>query len=257
MYSTKRFKTRNEDEVIREINNASEISPGIRKVFLADGNPMVLSTKKLLNILNAVNSAFPHLQRVSTYALPRDINRKSLKELKSLREAGLKLVYVGIESGDDEVLQFIHKGETFASTVDGLLKVKEAGIKSSVMILNGVAGLNYSIQHAVNSAKILNCVLPDFASVLVLSFPFGVDRYTKRFGGTYIPMTIHDLLKEIEVFIASTELENTIFRSDHASNYLVLKGILSRDKENFLNNIRYAINNPQLAGLREEWQRGL
>lgn len=257
MYETKHFKTRKEEDVIRDINSAAEAYTGIRKVFLADGNPMALSTKKLLNILTAIRKAFPNLPRVTTYALPSDLNRKTHEELKSLKEAGLKMVYVGIESGDDEVLKFINKGETFASVAEGLLKAKEAGIKSSVIILNGVAGLKYSQQHAVNSAKILNLVQPDFASVLVLSFPFGVDRYKEKFRGTYLPMTIKNLLEEMEVFIANTELENTIFRSDHASNYLVLKGILSRDKENFLDNIHYAINNPQIAGLREEWQRGL
>ena len=256
MYTSVHFKVRKEEEIIDEINTAArEINWAIRKVFLADGDSMVLSTKKLLNILNAINKAFPKIQRISAYALPKNLSSKSLEELIALREAGLKLVYVGIESGDDELLKLINKGETYNTTVDGLLKAKQAVINSSVMILTGLGGLKYSEQHARNSAKILNKIQPFYASTLVLSFPFGVDRYKERFNGTYIPMTTQDILKEMEIFIENTDLESTIFRSDHASNYIVLKGILSRDKQKFIDNIHYVINKPQL--LRKEWQRGL
>jgi len=174
-----------------------------------------------------------------------------------LQESGLKMIYVGIESGDDEVLKFINKGETYNSTVEGLLKAKEAGIKLSVIILEGVGGLKYSEQHAINSAKILNAIQPEFASVLVLSFPYGIEHYKQKFLGNYIPMTISNLLKEMRIFVENIQLQNTIFRSNHASNYLVLNGILNRDKLLFLDKIDFAIKNPEIAGLRKEWQRGL
>ena len=178
MYTSIHFKVRKEEEIIDEINTAArEINYPIRKVFLADGDSMVLSTKKLLNILNVINKAFPKIQRISAYALPKNLSSKSLEELIELREAGLKLVYVGIESGDDELLKLIDKGETYASTIEGLLKAKQAGINSSVMILSGLGGLKYSEQHARNSAGILNKIQPLYASTLVLSFPFGVDGY--------------------------------------------------------------------------------
>jgi radical SAM superfamily enzyme YgiQ (UPF0313 family) len=257
MYTTKNFKVKKEEDVLKEIQAVAKIDSGIRKIFLADGNPMVLSTEKLLFILKAIKENFPKNRRVTTYALPRDILAKTHEELVELREAGLKMVYVGIESGDDEVLKMMNKGETYSSTVEGLLKAKEAGIKLSVIILEGVGGLNYSNQHAINSAKILNAIQPEFASVLVLSFPFGVNKYIERFSGDYIPMTIPDLLKEMEVFISHLELEGTIFRSNHASNYLVLNGILGRDKQLFLEQLKFAIKNPEIAGLRAEWQRGL
>ena len=256
MYTTKSFKIKKEEDVISEIKLAADLLPDTRKIFLADGNPFVLSTKKLLTILNAIRSSFPKARRVSTYALPADINAKSVEELKELCHAGLRQVYVGIESGDDELLRLINKGETFASTTEALLKAKEAGIKLSVIILNGLGGMKYSRQHAVNSAKILNEIQPEFASALVLSFPFGINHYIKRFNGEYLPMSIPDLLKEMELFIAHTELNGTIFRSNHASNYLMLSGVLPKDKESFLEQIRFAINNPDKAGLREEWQRG-
>lgn len=257
MYTSKIFRPKEEEKVLREINAVARLQPDIRKVFLADGNPMALSTKRLLKILLAVKEAFPKVRSVSTYSLPSNLISKSAEELKELKEAGLKLVYVGIESGDDEVLTMINKGETFASTAEGLLKAKEAGIKLSVIILNGVAGKNYSKQHAINSARLLNLIQPEFASVLVLSFPFGIERYQQKFNGEYVPMTIPELLQEMKEFISHTELGSTIFRSNHASNYLLLSGILGRDKLQFLEHLHFAISNPKIAGLRAEWQRGL
>lgn len=257
MYGSKKFSAKKEEDILNEIKSVAAVYPDVRKAFLADGNPMALSAKRLMFILSAIKEYFPRVRRVSTYALPRDILAKSKKELSELREAGLSLVYVGIESGDDEVLRMMEKGESFSSTREGLLAAKEAGIKLSVIILEGVGGLKYSEQHARNSAKILNEVQPEFASVLILSFPFGVERYIQRFKGEYVKMSIPQLLNEMKIFISGIELNGTIFRSNHASNYLVLNGILSRDKELFLQKIDFALKNPGLANLRPEWQRGL
>lgn len=257
MYTSKNFRVRKEQDIFNEIKSAARLLPETRRIFLADGNPFVLSTSKLLSILNSIRDEFPKARRISTYALPGDIRTKSVEELKELCNAGLRQIYVGIESGDDEVLKMVNKGETFSSTTEALLKAKEAGIKLSVIILNGLGGLKYSNQHAINSARILSEIQPEFASVLVLSFPFGIEHYINKFKGDYIPMNITDLLKEMETFISHTELNGTIFRSNHASNYLVLSGVLSKDKETFLEQIRFAISNPEIAGLREEWQRGL
>lgn len=257
MYKSKRFTLRKQEDVIDEIRRAAALPVEFRKVFLADGNPMSLSTERLMPLLEGISTRLPKVRRISTYALPGDISRKSMRELKELREAGLTLLYVGIESGDDEVLRMMAKGETYASTVSGLRMAREAGIKLSVMILNGVGGKLYSGQHAVNSARILNEIQPEFASVLVLSFPFGEAHYKERFAGRYVGMNIVDLLEELRVFIDNTDLQNTVFRSDHASNYLVLKGRLGQDKADFLQRIDRAISNPELAELRQEWQRGL
>ena len=238
MYTSKRFTLRSEDEIKHEIQRAAVIYPGVQKIFLADGNAMVLSSQRLLGILEAIKENFPGVRRVSAYALPGDILAKTPDQLKALREAGLQLVYVGIESGDDEVLRMIDKCESANSTVEGLLKVQEAGIDCSVMIVNGLAGLKYSRQHAVNSAKVLNKIQPKFFSTLVLTLPFGIEKYKKSFGGSYTHMNEPELLKEMELLIENTELNRTVFRSDHASNFLVLKGVLSRDKERMLKSIR-------------------
>lgn len=144
MYTSKKFTLRSEDEIKHEIQRAAVIYPGVQKIFLADGNAMVLSSQRLLGILEAIKENFPGVRRVSAYALPGDILAKTPDQLKALREAGLQLVYVGIESGDDEVLRMIDKCESANSTVEGLLKVQEAGIDCSVMIVNGLAGLKYS-----------------------------------------------------------------------------------------------------------------
>lgn len=245
------------EDINAEIKAFSEIAPETKKIFLADGNAMVLSTDKLLRILNTVNESFSRVSRISSYAIAKDIENKTVEELIQLKEAGLKLLYVGIESGDDELLKMVDKGETSNSTIRNLQKLKEAGIKLSVMIINGLGGKLYADQHAINSAKVVNAIQPEYLSTLVLSFPYGVDHFKNRFKGVYQEMNITELLEEQLLFISHTELDNVIFRSDHASNYLTLKGILSRDKEKMLDQLRKAIYEPGKAFLRKEWERGL
>ena len=257
MYASKQFKVRSEDDVLQEIKTLAQIFPNTRKVFLADGNAFVLSTAKLLRILTALSEHFPKLHRVSAYALPKDIVNKTHDELIALKNAGLQLVYVGIESGDDEILRMVNKNETYNSIVNGLLQAKKAGIKSSVMILSGLGGAKYSKQHAIASANIVNATQPEYTSLLVLSFPYGEQAYVDRFKGDYVSMSVHDLLVELEEFISHTQLESSIFRTTHASNYIALAGILGRDKDKLLSQLSFAINNPNLAHLRNEWERGL
>ncbi len=255
MYTSKKFKARKFAAIQSEIQKVAKSNYGFQKVFLADGDAFVLSTKKLLEICNEINLNFPKVRRISSYALPNNINKKSIADLKLLKKAGLNLLYIGFESGDNEVLDLITKKETFESSKQAIEKLKLAGIKSSVMILTGLGGKKYSHQHAINSAKLLNETHPDFASTLVLSFPFGVDKYIQKFKGEYIKMETKDLLIELKTFIENTHLNNTIFRSDHASNYLILKGILGKDKQKFLHQINYALDNKDV--LRKEWMRGL
>jgi radical SAM superfamily enzyme YgiQ (UPF0313 family) len=206
--------------------------------------------------MECLHSHFPKIHRISSYALPKDILSKSDEELEALRQSGLNLLYVGIESGDDEVLKKVHKGETFDSTREALLKVKKAGIKLSLMVVNGLGGKKYSRQHAIQSARLVNEVQPEYVSTLVLSLPLGMDKYKEGFGADYIPMNKTDLMEEMAVFIEHSDLEQSIFRSDHASNYLILKAVLGRDKDLLLSKIDDAIRNPELAGLREEYQLG-
>ncbi|OQX97524.1 MAG: radical SAM protein [Bacteroidetes bacterium 4572_117] len=257
MYTEKKFRVKGFEQIKSEIAAYKPVAGRINKIFLADGDAMVLKTEKLLEILYEINKNFPKVRRISSYAKPKDLKNKSIDELKSLQAAGLSLVYVGLESGDTELLSLVDKGEDFDSSRIGLIKSREAGIKSSVMILNGLGGLNYWEQHAINSAKLVNETQPEFLSTLVLSFPFGVNHYKNKFRAEFVEMGTLQLFKELLLFIENTNLRSTIYRSDHASNYLTLKGVLNKDKELLSENLRFAIKNPEQAGLREEWQRGL
>ncbi len=255
MYSSKTFKIKPFELVKKEIESVSGFR--FNKVFLADGDAMVLSANKLLKILREIKSKLSGVRRISIYARPSDFLKKSAEELKELKSAGLDLAYVGIESGDDEVLKNVNKGETSNTTLEGLLKAKDAGIKLSVMILNGLGGKELTVQHAVNSAGLLNKLQPEFLSTLVLSFPYGEEHFKKRYAGNFTALNKLELINEIGILLQHTELKQTVFRSDHASNYLVLKGILLKDKENLLNKINFVLQNPDKANLREEYMRGL
>ena len=257
MYSSKQFKVRSEEDIYADINSMEAYGEQYRKIFLADGNAMVLSFDKLSRILDKLKDTFPKMTRVSAYALPKDIAEKSDEELKTLADKGLKLLYVGIESGDDELLKRINKGENFESTSHALQRARKAGIKLSVMILNGLGGKNYSQQHAINSAKVVNEIQPEFLSTLVLSYPYGEEHFMKKFDGEFIALNTIELIAEIKVFIETLELNQSVFRSDHASNYLILRGNFPRDKEEMLSRINGVLDDPANAKLRPEWMRGL
>ena len=251
----KKFRARDEAEVLDEIRRVGERYI-VNRIFLADGDAMVLPTHRLLRILEAIAEHIPSVERVTSYCLPRNLKRKSVEELKELREVGLAMLYVGAESGDDEVLERVNKGETAASTADALIKAGEAGLKRSVMILNGLGGLSLSKQHALNSAKLLNQTQPEFVSTLVVSFPQGMERFRERYPD-FVELNQQQLFSELRQFVAELALDNSTFRSDHASNALVLKGELGQDKDRLLAQIDHAISRPDQAGLRPEWMRGL
>jgi radical SAM superfamily enzyme YgiQ (UPF0313 family) len=217
---------------------------------------MVLSTRRLLNVLEAIRIRLPSVHRISSYCLPRNLRKKSVAELKELADAGLALVYVGAESGDDEVLAKVNKGETYASTLDALQRRGEAGIRRSVMILNGLGGQALSAQHAENSARLLNAAQPEFAATLVVNFPTGEQRFRAGFP-EWEALPLPGLIREMEQFLSRLELTQTVFRSDHASNRLVLKGTLSADKARLLAKIRLALEQPDAAQLRPAWTSGL
>ena len=250
MYTSKQFKARTEEEIFKDIDAFIPYATSINKVFLADGDPLVLSNKRLISILNKITSTFPNLRRISTYASPSNLSRKTTEELTELKEAGLTLLYVGIESGDSEVLHAIQKGETYETTIEGLNKSKAVGMNSSVMIINGVGGKLLTEQHAIHSAKVLNATQPKYASTLVLTPHKGLTHYKERYLGEFIELSNVELYQEMLVFMNHLDLNETIFRSDHASNKLVLKGVLGKDKEKFIKKIQEAIDNPNGNSIR-------
>ena len=248
------FKPR--EKYLAELKSVANYPQKVSRVFLADGDAMTLSTRRLSQVLEDIQTHLPWVNRVTSYCLPRNLKHKTIEELSLLKSLGLKMVYVGCESGDDEVLAKVKKGETFESSLEALQKLKAAGIKSSVMILNGLGGKVLSQQHAINSARLMNAAQPEYLSTLVVSFPKGEERFRKHFP-EYQPLEQLELFQEMELLLSNLELKRTIFRSDHASNYLVLKGVLGQDKEVLLAKTKLAISRPEAMHLRQEWQRGL
>jgi radical SAM superfamily enzyme YgiQ (UPF0313 family) len=253
----KKFRARDEQETLDSIRRCGELdASGVQRVFLGDGDAMVLSTRRLMDLLTAIKQHLPRVRRISSYCLPRNLRNKTVQELTELRTAGLDLAYIGAESGDDEVLQRVNKGETFESTCAALDKLGAAGITRSVMLLNGLGGRLLTAQHAQNSARLANATQPEFLATLVVSFPQGEQRFRQGFP-EWEPLNQQELFVEMEQFLQTLDLKRTVFRSDHASNWLVLKGVLGAEKERLLLQVRTAIVQPQAAGLRPDWQRGL
>jgi len=246
----KKFRPRPEAEVLAEIRNCAtrELQP--RRVFLADGDALVLSMRRLRSILREIRISLPSVSRVASYCLPSNLKHKSDDDLSELAALGLKVIYVGAESGDDEVLRRVDKGETHATTVDALLRARAAGIKTSVMILNGLGGRALSRQHALASARLANATQPDYLATLVLTFYKGRERFEAGFENRFEELDPAGLCEEMKIFIGALELESTIFRSDHVSNHMVLKAILGKDKPRLLQQIEQSIeyfkNHPEI-----------
>jgi radical SAM superfamily enzyme YgiQ (UPF0313 family) len=253
----KAFRPKAQDVIEQELAEIAASGVAVRRIFLADGDAMTLSFRRLKLILESIRRHLPNVQRVASYCLPRNLKNITVEQLAELRQLGLSLFYVGCESGDDRVLELVNKGENFESSLAALQKIKAAGSKSSVMILNGMGGKKYSEQHAINSARLMNAAQPDYLSTLVISFPLGMERYQRGFNGEFAELDQQELFREMHLLLDNLELDCTIFRSDHASNYLALKGTLGKDKQKLLDLVHTALTTPNALPLREEWQRGL
>ncbi|MEZ9593864.1 radical SAM protein [Shewanella sp. 10N.261.52.F9] len=253
----KRFRAQKADKIEQDLMAVANSKAYISRVFLADGDAMTLPFARLEAICLLIKQYLPNVTRISSYCLPRNINNKTPQQLQRLRELGLSLLYIGCESGDDEVLARIKKGETYASSLAALQKIKAAGIKASVMILNGLGGVELSKQHAENSAKLMNAAQPEYLSTLVVTLPLGTERMDAAFDGYFQLPNQAQLFTEMHTLLTHLELDKTVFRSDHASNYLVLKGILGRDKATLVAQVEAAMHTPERIDLRQEWQRGL
>ena len=237
----KKFRPKAEDEVLAEIQRCGALNMDVKRVFLADGDPLVLSFKRLETILLAIREHLPSVQQVSAYGLAQNVKNKTPEELQRLRELGLSLVYLGAESGSNTVLRKVNKSETFDSTLEALLKLKAAGIQTFVMIINGLGGNVYSQEHALESARLINAAQPDYLATLRLFFQNDPKRFVESFGDDYVPSGDLDVLHELYTFISYLDLENTYFTSRHASNPLAMVGLLNQDKAILLKQIEDAI----------------
>lgn len=257
MYRDKRFRVRALSELAAEIEWAAMHLGAVRKVFLADGDALVAKSSFLLEVLGLLRRAFPDLQRVSVYASPQSLQVRSVEEMRTLREAGLALYYLGIESGHDAVLTALEKGVDAAEMVRVAQKAHEAGVKLSTMILLGAGGRAGSREHARESARVVNAIQPRFLSTLVMTPVEGTPLHEAELCGEVDELDPIELALELREFIAHLDLEATIFRSNHASNHLALEGNLPRDRQRLLDALDGALSDPGLAPFVPEWKRGL
>ncbi|MCP4969422.1 MAG: radical SAM protein [Arcobacter sp.] len=251
MYETKSFRVRDTKDIFEEIDTLS-IYEDTRRVFLADGDALTCDTSFLLDILKKLKSAFSKLQRVSAYASPYNLLEKSLEDLKLLREHGLSLVYYGMESGNQELLKYISKPMSQSKIVEGLDKACEANIKTSVTVILGLGGKNLTTQHIKDSAKVINeCKHINYLSTLQLGLSDSKeDDFFKRFekkNQEFIFCTDEDMLDEQKRFIELINPKKSIiFRSNHASNALPLKGTLPKDKYTLLEVLDMALDDDSM-----------
>ncbi|SDE66121.1 hypothetical protein SPACI_044180 [Sporomusa acidovorans DSM 3132] len=243
MYRTVAFRARPLPEILSQIDAARPYAPHIRRIFLADGNALVLATDKLLAILQALRETFPRLQRVSCYAGPKDMLNKTPAELAALREAGLKLVYYGLESGDNLILQRINKGVGTAEAIAAGQRIVAAGIKLSVMVIAGLGGQAHSDSHALNTAKAVNAIQPQMLSALTLMLYRGSELLTEYERGEFAPLSPAAIMGELYQFVSHICLpqgHHCLFRSTHSSNYVALAGTLPKDKDRLLQELKAA-----------------
>jgi radical SAM superfamily enzyme YgiQ (UPF0313 family) len=235
MYRDKRFRVRPLAELEREIEWArKELGPHVRKVFLADGDALVAKASFLGALLERLHDAFPLLRRVSCYASPQSLQVRSVDEMRALRELGLTLYYLGIESGHDEVLARLAKGVDSAEMVRVASKAHEAGVTLSTMILLGAGGRDLSLEHARASARVLNAIQPRFVSTLAMTAVPDTPLFESERRGEHVPVDDLGATRELRELVAGLELDGAIFRSNHASNALPLEGTLPRDKARLL-----------------------
>jgi len=254
----KKFRIRPTQEILEDIEiGGRQYGKGVDKIFLLDSNAMIIKTPELLRIVRKCYETFPKLKQVACYACSEDILRKTDEELLELRETGLNLVFVGLESGDQEVLDLINKGTTVENQIEAVVKANKAGIQTSVTVILGLGGKRLSEQHAINTGKVATKMNPSFLAALTLMVVPGtvLDAMVKR-GEFELVTDPIDVLKEVELIIKNTDAPGpVVFRTNHASNYLPFRGVLPDDKERLLNTIRSAVKDPRV--LRTEYMRGL
>lgn len=258
MYKDKKFRVRGLDEIKADIRMARLYYGDLEKVFLCDGDALALDTNDLLEILKELYNAFPSLHHVGVYASPNSILDKNSDELKSLRDAGLNIAYLGVETGDPELLKEIRKGVTYEEMVEAGKKIRQAGILLSVTVLLGLAGRTpKAVDHAINTAKILNEINPDYIGALTLMIVPRTEMYKKVQKGEFELPGPFEILDEMRIMIENLEVQGTEFRSNHASNYLPIKGRFPRDKAKILQMIEQIIASNDKKYLRPDYMRAL
>ena len=258
MYKDKKFHIRQLEDILADLRECRAYYSRVRRIFLADGDALCLSNAKLLAILNAIRDLFPECERVGIYGRATDILRKTPEELKALKEAGIGIVYVGAESGDPEVLARMCKNATREQLIVGVRRAEDAGIAASVTFISGLGGRERWKEHAVASATMISEMRPSYASWLTLMLDPSAPVTKDIAEGKFELLKPLEVLDEMEMMLEHVELPEgvtCVFRSNHASNYLSLKGDLPADRDNMLAVVRQAKENSDM--LRPEYWRAL
>lgn len=256
MYKGKQFTIKPFDQVKNEIDFFRSQVSHIDKIFLADGDALIMRTESLIKILEYINLKFPEVKRISLYASPRSILLKTEKELEEIRNLGVSLVYMGLESGDNETLKEINKGATAEEITEAALKMKKIGFQLSVTVIAGILGNKDSTNHAVNTGKVISKIIPEYLGILCLVVHPETDIDIQCKKGEFVESSGDQIMEEIKLMIENINIPDNkkiIFRSNHASNYLNLKGNFPEDKARLLDDINYAISNDYIRQRNEKY----
>jgi len=256
-FKGKRFRIKGFDEIVEDLDYAARRFRRVERLFLCDGDALIIPQKRLIDILDAIRARLPGVVRIGTYANAKSIRKKSVEELRELKERGLGIVYLGIESGNEQILVNIRKGTTVARIVEAARRVKEAGITLSVTVLLGIGGVAMSRQHARDTARILTEVDPDYAGVLTVMIVPGTPLYEQARTGAFVLPGTFELLEELGVIVAESRFTDCFFTANHASNYLPIRARMPQDREKVLRLIGDVLRRKDVAMLRPESIRGL
>lgn len=254
MYKEKRFHLRKLEDVLEDFNIARRQYRYIERVFLADGDALIRKTEDLAVILKHIRKIIPECRRVTSYGSPKSILTKSPEDLALLHSLGLKMIYLGLESGNEQVLKHINKGVTVEDIVRAGQMVKDAGMKLSVTAISGLGGTEMWKEHAIDTAKAFSRMKPDYIGLLTLMFEGDVPLRRECEEGKFHLLTAPQVAKETLLMLEHIDSEGSVFRSNHASNYLTLKGTLNRDREAMCEQIRTAL---ERGGYKKEYFRAL
>jgi radical SAM superfamily enzyme YgiQ (UPF0313 family) len=248
MYRTKEYSERPWEEIKSEIDIVSKSFPQTERIFLADGDAINLHTEKLIQILDYIKEKFPNLQRISCYAMPKNLLQKSPEELTQLNNRGLDMLYIGIETGNDILLKKITKGATSKSIIDACDRAKRSGFIISCMIILGIGGKKYSVDHIMETARVVSAVSPNFLAALTLIVEDGVyDEFMKKFDEPFETLDDSLILNELEMLLNDINpVSPIVFRANHASNVYSIGGNLPEDKEKMITLVRNLRAHPEL-----------
>ncbi len=255
MYKEKKFRARPTEDVLEDIREARNMYPFVKRIFIADGNALALSMERLLPILNAIKETFPECERIGVYGAPMDILRKTDEELAKLKDLGLGIIYLGLESGSEKVLELMKKGVTATQMIASANKVKRAGISLSVTVISGLGGEEFTEDHATETGRVLSQMNPDYIGVLTLLVDEMTEIHEMIEKKKFKLLSSKEILDELYKIMLGIKVDECMFRSNHASNYFALAGDLPRDKERLLEEIQEAIKDEEL--LKGEELRGL